>query len=257
MRRIRVIPSLLIENGKLVKTVRFGKRTYIGDPVNAVKIFNDKEVDELLLLDIGASPAQKEPNFKLVREIAGECFMPLAYGGGIANIEQARRIFGAGVEKVVLNSALHTNPALVGEIARIYGSQAVIASIDVRRGRFLARPAIYTHGGTRKVFSDPITIAKRAVDAGAGEILLVAIDRDGMMEGYDVDLLAAVAGSVSVPVIAGGGAGKLSHFVEAIRGGQASAVSAGAMFVFKGPHRAVLISYPSQTALKDEVYSRL
>lgn len=257
MKRIRVIPALSMEQGRLVKTKCFRERTYVGDPVNTVKIFNDKEVDELLLLDIGASRAGTGPDFALLKEIASECFIPLGYGGGISTLEQARRLFGIGVEKISLNSALVDNPGLIGEVARIYGSQAVVASIDVRGSGFLRRERVFTHGGQRAEKEDAVTLAKRAVSAGAGELLITAMDRDGTLSGYDIQLMARLSAEVPVPIIANGGASGISDFVAAVRDGGASAVAAGALFVFRGPHRAVLVNYPSQQALREGLFSQL
>lgn len=257
MRRVRVIPSLLVERRRLVKTERFGPRTYVGDPVNTVKILNDKQVDELLLLDIAATRDGTPPDLKLINEIASECFMPLAYGGGVRNIEHARGIFAAGVEKVVVNAALFSSPKLIGEIAAVYGSQAVVASIDARKGRVLGGYRVVTHGGTRNSGLQPVAAARLAVEQGAGEVMICSVEREGTMSGYDLALTRAVADAVPVPVIASGGAGSMEHFVQAVTEGHASAVAAGALFVFKGPHRAVLVNYPSQVVLAAKVYSHL
>lgn len=256
MKRVRVIPTLLIEQGRLVKTIKFGKRTYVGDPVNTVRIFSDKEVDELMLLDIGVAKAGKEPDFNLLREIASECFIPFGYGGGIRTLEQARRAFDAGVEKVVLNTALHRAPKLASKIARMYGNQAVVASIDVKKG-LLGGPKVMTECGSRRVSGDVTDIARNAVDAGAGEILLTAMDRDGTFDGYDMELIRRVTAAVDVPVIASGGARGIPDFLAAIKEGGASAVAAGAHFVFKGPHRAVLVNYPSQAVLREGLFNHL
>jgi cyclase len=248
---------LLVDQGRLVKTTAFAKPKYVGDPINSVKIFNDKQVDELIVLDISASPSGKGPDLSLIRDIASECFMPLAYGGGITTVEQAQAIFSSGVEKVVLNTAFFSTPTLVGEIARIYGSQAVVVSIDVRRPWPLRKPVAVYRSAARSSGMSPVDAACRAVEAGAGELFLNAVDRDGTMSGYDIDLIRAVAGSVEVPVIAAGGASKIDDFVAAVRDAGASAVSAGAMFVFNGPHRAVLISYPDQATLRSRVFEHL
>ena len=257
MRRIRVIPALTMENQRLVKTVKFGKRVYVGDPVNTVKIFNDKEVDELLLLDIGKDRGAKGPDISYLAEIASECFIPMGYGGGIRTLDQARRVFEAGIEKVSLKTALMATGALLTDLARIYGSQAVIASIDVRRGGFLGSDHLLTDGGQRKIREDPVSIARRAVDLGAGEILLTAVDRDGTMTGYDIDLIRRVADAVSVPVIANGGASGIDDFLKAVTHGGAAAVAAGAFFVFKGPYRAVLVNYPSQQILREKLFAEV
>lgn len=255
MKRIRVIPVLTMEDQRLVKTLKFGKRTYVGDPVNTVKIFNDKEVDELMLLDIGKGRASTGPDTDYLTEIASECFIPMGYGGGIRTLDQAKRVFDAGIEKVSLNTALFTSGDLITELARIYGSQAVVASIDARRGGMLGRDHVLTDAGRRKVREDPVAVARRAVGLGAGEILLTAVDRDGTMTGYDLDLVRRVAEAVTVPVIANGGASGVEDFLAAVAQGGASAVAAGAFFVFKGPHRAVLVNYPTQAVLRENLFT--
>lgn len=242
MLRTRVIPSLLLKGEGLVKTLRFKNPKYVGDPINAIKIFNDKEVDELVLLDISATNQSKGPAFDTITQIASECFMPVAYGGGIATVDQMRRILNSGVEKVILNSVTFSNPDIVRQAADEFGSQAVIASMDVKR-KLLGGYEVLSHSGTRKTGHEPVKWAMRMEERGAGEILLNAIDRDGMMGGYDLDLVSRVCEAVSIPVIAAGGAGSVSDFAKATDAG-AGAVSAGAMFVFHGPHRAVLITYP-------------
>lgn len=248
MLKTRVIPCLLLKGSGLVKTQRFKDPKYVGDPINAIRIFNDKEVDELLLLDITASRENKGPAFDTIRDIASECFMPVAYGGGIRSLDDIRRILKAGIEKVVLNTAAIENPALVRQAADEFGSQAVVVSIDARR-KLLGRYEVFARGGAKATGLNPVEQAQKMAEAGAGEIFLMAIDRDGTMEGYDLDLIGKVAAKVSVPVIAAGGAGKVEHFTEAVRHG-ADAVAAGAMFVFHGPHRAVLITYPAAQQLQ-------
>jgi cyclase len=243
----------LLRDGGLVKTVRFANPKYVGDPVNAVRIFNDKEVDEMAFLDIGATIRNSGPNFALLADIASEAFMPFAYGGGITTPNQAGRLFLLGVEKVVLNSALADNPRLMAEIVRMAGSSSVVAAIDVRRS-LLGRYTVTTRSGSRDLGRDPVEYAKAMEQDGAGEILLTAIDRDGTQSGYDRELIRRVAGAVSIPVIACGGAGHLDHFREAVDDG-ASAVAAGSLFVFHGRHRAVLITYPEIAALS-QLFSR-
>ena len=250
MLKNRVIPCLLLSNGGLVKTRKFKNGVYVGDPINAIRIFNEKEVDELVLLDIRASVDKREPNFELIKEIASECFMPLAYGGGITSMEQIKRLLRLGVEKVILNTALQADPGFVKEAVATFGSQAITASIDVRRKLF-GRREVMTLAGSRATGMDPVQYAKQAEALGVGEILLTSIDDEGSMEGYDLDLLTKVAQAVNVPVIASGGAGELPHFRAAVLQGHASAVAAGSMFVFYGPHRAVLISYPPYDTLCD------
>ncbi|MCE4538165.1 AglZ/HisF2 family acetamidino modification protein [Pelomonas sp. P7] len=245
----RVIPCLLMKDGGLVKTRRFKDPVYVGDPINAIRIFNEKEVDELVLLDISATAQGRAPNFELIEEIASECFMPLAYGGGVRTVAQVKQLLRLGVEKVIINTALHTDPEFVREAARTFGSQAIVASMDVKR-KLLGRQEVFIKNAGTATGVDPVTFAHQVQELGVGEILLTAVDRDGTMVGYDLDLVAKIAQAVNVPVIASGGAGSLADFGAAVRQGHASAVSAGAMFVFYGPHRAVLISYPDYDKLR-------
>jgi cyclase len=249
MLKTRVIPCLLLRGGGLVKTKRFTDPKYVGDPINAIKIFNAKDVDELMLLDITENRQDRGPPFSVIEEIASECFMPLAYGGGIRSVEDARTILRLGVEKIVFNTTLWHNPQVVRETSMIVGVQAVVASIDVRRTVF-GRYEVFVENGAKGTGVDPVDYALRAEGYGAGEILLTAIDRDGVMKGYDLELISRVASVVGVPVIASGGAGSISDFGEAVHRGGAHAAAAGAMFVFHGPHRAVLITYPSRRELE-------
>jgi imidazole glycerol-phosphate synthase subunit HisF len=251
MYRARVIPCLLLSGERLVKTVRFKAPTYVGDPINAVKIFNDREVDELAILDITATRERRDPPFEHLREIAGECFMPLSYGGGVRTIDQARRLFSLGVEKVLINTAAADNPSLLTAIADEYGSQAVIAGIDVGKD-WLGRTRVFTQAGTNNTGREPVEYAAAMAQAGAGEILLNSIDRDGTMSGYDLEVISNVARAVPIPLVACGGAGSIAHFAAAINAG-ASAVAAGSLFVFTGPRRAVLINYPSAAELRAAV----
>lgn len=255
MRRVRIIPVLLLKNGGLYKSEKFKNHKYVGDPINAVRIFNEKEVDEIVILDIDASAKNRTPDTKLIGEIAGEAFMPLAYGGGITTIDQVKKICYEGVEKVVFNTAAVSNPSLITETARQFGSSSVVVSIDVKKD-WLGRKKAYTLNGTKATGLDAVTLAKRMEDAGAGEIFLNSIDRDGTFSGFDLSLIREVAHSVNIPVIACGGASGLSDFRSAIREG-ASAAAAGSFFVFQLPHRAVLITYPDQTDLQKEIYSQL
>jgi cyclase len=233
----------------LVKTTKFKDPKYVGDPINAVRIFNTKEVDELIFLDITATPNNKEPNFKIVAEIASECFMPFGYGGGITSIDHVNKLIKLGAEKVILNSALHQTPSLIEEAAKLYGNQSIVVSIDIKRNLF-GKPEVYTKCGQLKVKESPEETAKRAESLGAGEIFINSIDRDGTGSGYDLDLIKRVSSAVNVPVVACGGAGKVSDFVSAVKEGGASAVAAGNMFVFHGKHKAVLITYPSYSELE-------
>lgn len=247
MRRFRVIPILLVNNSGLYKSIKFKSLQYVGDPINTVKIFNDKEVDEICILDISATPNKKGPNFGLIDGVASEAFMPLTYGGGITSLEQVDLIFRKGVEKVVINSRFSVNPKLVSEIANKYGSQSIVVSIDYRKNIF-RKNLVYTNCGKFKTNFTPVDYAKMAQDYGAGEILLNSIERDGMYSGYDIDTLISVTNNVTIPVIVCGGASDVSDFSNAIKSG-ASAVSAGSMFVFQRPHQAVLISYPKYSEI--------
>ena len=244
----RVIPTLLLDTDVLVKTVRYADPVYIGDPVNAISIFNRFEVDEIVLLDISATPDGRKPSFQLIEQLAAECWVPLTYGGGIRDIEDVRRILGSGVEKVVLNTVVADDPAFVTRVADIFGSQAVVVSVDVRRVGLGGQEAFVAHG-TRSLGVDPVAHARRAEALGAGEILLNSIDRDGVMQGYDTDLIRAVAAEVGVPVVACGGAGERAHLIDAIRAG-ASAVAAGSIFVYRGPTRSVLVNFPDRAELE-------
>ncbi|MFW9963994.1 MAG: AglZ/HisF2 family acetamidino modification protein [Candidatus Sifarchaeia archaeon] len=244
----RVIPSLLLRGKGLVKTIKFKDPTYVGDPINAVRIFNDKEVDELVFLDITATLENRSPEIDLIKDIATECFMPFGYGGGIHDLETAHKILKMGSEKIVVNSAA-SDFGLLRDMADLFGAQSVVVSIDVKKSR-RNKYEVYTHSGTKKTGLDPVQLAKDVEANGAGEILLNSIDLDGTMNGYDIDLISSVTKNVNIPVVAAGGAGHLEHFQQAVLKGGASAVAAGSMFVFHGPHRAVLINYPTQDELK-------
>lgn len=255
MIRVRVIPTLLLKNGGLVKSLKFKNHKYVGDPINAVKIFNEKEVDELVLLDIDASAQKRPPNISLISDIASEAFMPVAYGGGITNLTQIKDLLYAGIEKVVLNNGAFNNPELVEQAAKQFGSQAVVVSIDVKKNLF-GKYKVFLNNGTKSTSEDPVEYCKKVQSLGAGEIFLNSIDRDGTYTGYDVDLIKKVCEAVEIPVIASGGAGNIEDFLSAIKVG-ASAVAAGSMFVFQRPHQAVLISYPSQEDLKAKLYQKI
>ena len=252
MLKTRVIPCLLLKNEGLVKTVQFKHPKYVGDPINAVKIFNEKEVDELVFLDTTATIENRKPPLKLISEIATECFMPFCYGGGIRSIEDIAELFKLGVEKVSLNSYAVENPSLISRAAEMFGNQSIVVSIDVKKTLF-GKYRVFTHGGRKASKHDPVEFAVRMQEAGAGELFLNSIDRDGTMQGYDLDLIKRVAEAVSVPVIACGGAGSLDDFAAAVKQGGASAVSAGSLFVFQGRHRAVLITYPSTKELEQKL----
>lgn len=243
MYRTRVIPCLLLLGNGLVKTRKFKDPVYIGDPVNAVRIFSDKEVDEIVVLDIEASRDGREPNYDLIAEMAGEAFMPMAYGGGVRSIEQIRRLIRLGVEKIVINSATVSSPNLIREAADIFGSQAIVGGVDIKKTLF-GGYKVMTYSGTEELKIDWETHIKNLVGQGVGEIFLNSIDRDGMMSGYDIDLLSRVASKTQVPLVACGGAGTVEDLKEGIKRGGVSAVAAGSMFVFHGKHKAVLINYP-------------
>lgn len=243
MFRARVMPCLLLMDEALVKTIKFKNPTYVGDPVNAVRIYNELEVDELIFLDITATIHNRKPPFRILEEIASECFMPVAYGGGIKTLDDVQTIFKVGVEKIVVNSIAFESPSLVRTIAERYGTQSVVVSIDTRKNG-LGRYEVFTRSGSLCTSKDPISYAKEMESLGAGEILLYAIDRDGTHEGYDLELVRQVADAVTIPVVACGGAGKVSDFTQAVKVGGASACAAGSMVVHYGPHRAVLINFP-------------
>jgi cyclase len=249
----RVIPSLLLRKRGFVKTRRFKDPVYLGDCFNTVRLFSEKEADELLILDIAATVESRPPQFELLYELAGECFMPVGYGGGVTSLEDMSRLFRSGFEKVALNTAAFNRPQLVAEAAREFGSQSVVVSIDVRR-KVLGRYEVFVRGGRQPTGADPVTWARRASDLGAGEILLTSIDRDGAMSGYDIELTRSVATAIDVPLVSCGGAGRLADFHEVLHEGNASAAAAGSYFVFVGKHRAVLVTYPTHDQLVREVY---
>ncbi len=245
--RPRVIPVLLLKGGLLHKPRQFKAPKYVGDPRVAVKIFNDKGADELALIDMTATVEAREPDYGLIEEIVTESFMPIAYGGGISRYEQAERILSLGVEKVILNTALVTQPDLSTRIANVFGAQSVIGCLDCAR-TFFGGSSTYVECGRRRTGLKPEDHARQIVERGVGEIIVQSIDREGMGTGYDTDLVRRVSQTVQVPVIALGGASAVSHFRDAVSAG-AAAAAAGSMFVFNGPHRAVLITYPTDEQL--------
>jgi cyclase len=240
----RIIPCLLLRNNGLVKTVKFRESTYLGDPINTIRIFNEKEVDELMFLDIDATKNRKEPPYELIQKISGECFMPFGYGGGIQSLAQIEKIIKCGAEKIIINSGIFLQKDLLKDSARNFGSSTIVASIDVKKD-FFKGYTVYIKGGTQSIGKNPIDYARSVEDSGAGEILLNSIDRDGTMEGYDIDLIKKVSEAVKIPLVACGGAGKIEDFRSAIKEGGASAAAAGSFFVFHGKRKAVLITYPS------------
>lgn len=247
MLKHRVIPCLLLRNRGLVKTVRFANPKYVGDPINAIRIFNEKEVDELLVLDIEASKNKHGPDYDLIEQFAGECFMPLGYGGGITTVDQVKRLFSIGVEKVSIQTSALSNLELVSEVASRYGNQSVVVSIDIKKN-LLGRHKLYSSATGKLLDQDWLQFLKIAVNAGAGEILLNAVDKDGTMSGMDLPIIERAASMCPVPLIAVGGVGSLADLKAAVAAG-ASAVAAGAFFVYHGPHRAVLITYPKYDEL--------
>ena len=248
MLKHRVIPALLLSNGGLVKTQRFKNPKYVGDPINAIRIFNEKEVDELMVLDIGATKEKREPDYELIEQIAGECFMPLAYGGGVRTVEQAQRIFASGVEKICIQTAALDNLQLIRELADRFGSQSIMVSLDIKKN-WLGRGQAFAAAQGKTLSTDWLQLLSYFVSAGAGEVLLNAVDKDGTLSGPDLDLIRKVSEQLDVPLIAVGGVSSLEDIKFAIEAG-ASAVAAGAFFVHHGPHRAVLITYPKYHQLE-------
>lgn len=255
MLRPRIIPCLLIKDNGLVKTVKFKNPKYVGDPINAVRIFNEKEVDELAIFDIDATALNQEPNYGLIERIANQSRMPLCYGGGIKTAEQAKHVFSLGVEKIALSSAVVENPNLITEIGDLVGSQSVIVVLDVKKKLF-GGYEIYTHNAKKGTGLDPFQFIKEAQKLGAGEIVINSIDNDGVMQGYDLGLIAKVRESTSLPVTVLGGAGSIDHLGEVIEKNGIIGASAGSLFVFKGPYKAVLINYlnPEQ---KNALYKKV
>lgn len=249
MLRTRIIPALLLRNESLVKTRGFKNFTYIGDPCNTVRIFNELEVDELAFLDITATRDRRAPNFELLADIANECFMPLSYGGGIRNFEDAKRVLKMGFEKIIVNSYAVENPEFVTTLARHFGNQAIVVAIDVKKD-LLGHPKVFTRAGTKNTHLNPVEWAKQAEVLGAGEILLTSVDREGAWQGMDIDLTRAVSTAVSIPVIAHGGAGAVAHIGDAVKQGGASAVAIGSMVVFQKKDMGVLVNFPDKGALE-------
>lgn len=249
MLQIRVIPCLLLKGNSLVKTVNFKKPSYIGDPVNTARIFNELEVDELTLLDIAATNNKKRPDFKILAELANECFMPLAYGGGVCNFEDAKKIFQIGIEKVVINSAAFTNPLFITKLAEHFGNQAIVASIDVKKNMF-GTYQVFSNSGTKKQKVDPVTWAQELERLGAGEILLTAIHQEGTWKGFDINIIEKISNAVNIPVIANGGASSIEDIGKAVKKGCASAVSLGSMIVYQNKGMGVLVNFPDNNKIK-------
>jgi cyclase len=253
--RPRLIPCLLIQNGGLVKTAKFADPKYVGDPLNAVRIFNEKGVDELVAVDIDATPQQREPDYRLIGNLANECRMPLCYGGGVTNCSQIEKIIGLGVEKVAIGAAAVARPELVSEGASRIGRQSIVVVVDVKKTGLMRRHEVVTHNGTVRSGHDPIEFARRMQEHGAGEILLNSVDRDGTMEGYDLKLAARLRDSVTIPMTVLGGAGSLQDVENLYKACGIVGAGAGSLFVFKGKYRAVLINYPNGSE-KDALLAR-
>lgn len=252
MLRPRIIPCLLVHDKGLVKTVRFKEGKYVGDPINAVKIFNEKEVDELMVLDIDATRRASPPDFTMIQRLAAECRMPLCYGGGVSSPDDAQRIIGLGVEKVSLSAAAVADRGLIRRIADEVGRQSVVVVIDARKKMLGTRWEVCTHNGTVGTGWDPVDLAREAEQLGAGEIVVNSIDRDGMMSGYDLVLADRVRNAVSVPLTILGGAGSLTDLEKLVRQFGVIGAAAGSLFLFKGPYKAVLINYP-ESAERDRI----
>jgi len=244
----RIIPALLLRNGGLFKTTRFKAPNYIGDPINAIRIFNDKEVDELMVLDIGASKERREPSYELIEQFAGECFMPLTYGGGIRSVAQAAQLFSLGVEKICIQTAALEHPELISELANHFGSQSVMVSLDVKKNWF-GNARLYQSSTGKLMGAAWMDKLSEFVSLGAGEVLLNAVDKDGTLTGPDLSFIQQASTAINVPLIAMGGVSSLTDIKACVDAG-ASAVAAGAFFVYHGPHRAVLITYPKYRDLE-------
>ena len=248
MLQTRIIPCLLLKDDSLVKTVNFKKPAYIGDPVNTARIFNELEVDELTLLDISATNNKKKPNFKILAELAKECFMPLAYGGGINDFEDAKKIFQIGIEKVIINSIAFSKPAFITELAEHFGNQAIVASIDVKKNMF-GKYQVFSNSGTKKQKVDPVAWAQELEQLGAGEILLTAIHQEGTWNGFDINIIEKISNAINIPVIANGGASSIEDIEKAVKQGNASAVSLGSMVVYQNKGMGVLVNFPDTEKL--------
>ena len=255
----RIIPCLLVQNKGLVKTVKFSNPKYVGDPINAVKIFNEKSADELMVVDIDCTMYNYEPDYKMIENIAAECRMPLCYGGGIKSVEQAQRIFSLGVEKIAISSIALENPHLITEIAEQVGNQSVVVVLDVKKRLFGNKYEIWTHNATKNTAKEPVEFAKLCESLGAGEIIINSIDEDGVMKGYDFTLINQIRDSISLPLTVLGGAGTLDDIGKLIKKHGIIGAAAGSLFVFKGKYKAVLINYPNSleknNLIKDNFYT--
>jgi len=249
MLRTRIIPCLQLIDDSLVKTIKFKKPSYIGDPINTVRIFNELEVDELCFLDIRASLQNRSPNYKILSEIANECFMPLSYGGAIKDEFTAKKILSIGYEKIILNTAAIETPSLITKIAKYSGNQSVVVSIDVKKSIF-GSYSIFSKGGSKKIKINPVDWAKQVEEAGAGELLITSMNNEGTWSGFDIEMIKIITDSVSIPVIANGGAGSITDIGRAVLEGGASAVALGSMLVYQQKGMGVLVNFPDAKKLK-------
>lgn len=249
MNRPRIIPVITIRNGGLVKTYKFTEESYVGDPLNVVRILNEKEVDELIVLDIDVSKHGRGPNFELIKDIAEECFMPLCYGGGVSTLKEMSKLFGLGIEKISINTNVISDAKFISAASREFGSQSVVASVDCKRKLF-GGFVVYSHSRKAVLLKNPVDYAKHLENSGVGEILLTSVDNDGLREGFDLELCNSVSSAVEIPVVACGGGGCLEHFRDLLKHTKVSAAAGGSFFVHQGKHRAVLISYPAPEAIE-------
>lgn len=247
MLRPRLIPCLLVHNRGLVKTVRFTDRKYVGDPINAVRTFNEKLVDELMVLDIDATMLKREPDYRMIANLANESRMPLCYGGGIATLGQIDRVISLGVEKVALSSAIIADPGLAARAADRVGAQSIVLVLDVKKTGLFRHYEVVTHNATRRTGLDPVQFVARVANSGVGEVVINAVDRDGTMEGYDLELVSRIRDATSLPITVLGGAGSTEHIADLWKRESIVGAGAGSLFVFKGKYRAVLISYPNES----------
>ena len=252
MLRPRIIPSLLVHDKGLVKTVKFKNPKYVGDPINAVKIFNEKEVDELAVFDIDATVLGREPDYGLIEKLANQSRMPICYGGGVKTVEQAQKIFGLGIEKIALSSSVINDPKLISKISERVGSQSVIVVLDIKK-KLLGGYEIFTHNGKQSTGIDPVSFAVKAQGLGAGEIIINSIDQDGMMKGFDMNIISKIRDVVNIPVTVLGGAGNINDIKKVIQKHGVIGVAVGSLFVFKGKYKAVLINYPDRK-IKEQIY---
>lgn len=249
MLRTRIIPCLQLIDESLVKTVKFGKHGYIGDPINTVRIFNELEVDELCFLDIRATVENREPNYRILHEIADECFMPLSYGGAVRDASTAAKILSIGFEKIVINSAATENPDLITQVAEKSGAQSVVGSIDVKKNLW-GKYHVYSHDGTKKTNLHPVEWAIKLQQLGAGELLITSMDRDGTWSGFEIDIIKEISSNVSIPVIANGGAGTIEHIGKIVKEAAVSAVAVGSMVVYQAKDLGVLVNFPDKIKLE-------